>query len=410
MSPQGLWRWAQLKGLNVIGTGDFTHPLHFKELMDKLKPLGDGLFMLKKEFQKDLVPDSVKSEVHFILSAEVSCIYAKHGRVKKIHSIILSPGFAEVIKINKRLSKIGNLDADGRPILGMDVKDLLKIILDISEKNILIPAHAWTPHFSIFGSESGFDSIEDCFEELSENIYSIETGLSSDPLMNWRLSKLHKITLTSNSDAHSPQKIGREANIFDTDISYDSIIEAIKTGKGFLGTIEFFPEEGKYHYDGHRLCNVRLKPSETIKKYNGICPVCNKRLTVGVLHRVEKLSDLKEGSKPLNAPQYYYIIPLIEIIGEILDSGVNSKKVMNEYMKVIEMLGNEFRILLDLPIEEIRKTGMNELTEAILKMRRGEVHIEPGFDGVYGKISITGKGTPSFPVEEKDAENQMSLF
>ena len=249
MSPENIWRWAQLKGIRVIGTGDFTHPAWLKELKEKIEPAGSGLFTLKKKLQSNNIPDSCRADVSFILTAEISCIYSKNGRTRKIHSIILAPDFADAEKINLSLSKIGNLNADGRPILGLDAKKLLKIVLGASPDAMLVPAHAWTPHFSVFGSESGFDSLEECFEELTPHIHAIETGLSSDPLMNWRLSILDNITLLSNSDAHSPNKIGREANIFYSEISYKAMMDAIKTKNGFLGTIEFFPEEGKDHYD-----------------------------------------------------------------------------------------------------------------------------------------------------------------
>ncbi len=264
MCPEGIWKWAQLKGINVIGTGDFTHPQWIKELKEKLAPAGNGLFTLKKKYRTDDVPGSCKADVSFILSAEISSIYSKNGKTRKVHSIILAPDFAAAERLNRALSKIGNLKSDGRPILGLDAKKLLQITLDASPDAMLIPAHAWTPHFSVLGAASGFDSLEECYEELTPHIHAIETGLSSDPLMNWRLSALDTVTLVSNSDAHSAAKIGREANILDTDITYDAMMKAIKTRKGFLGTIEFFPEQGKYHYDGHRDCGVSLTPKETI--------------------------------------------------------------------------------------------------------------------------------------------------
>jgi len=295
LNPENLWRWAQLKGITVIGTGDFTHPAWLKELREKFNPAKDGLFTLKRDLMTAELPDSCRSDVFFMLSAEISCIYGKNGRTRKIHSILLVPGFSDAEKINARLSQIGNLHSDGRPILGLDAKELLKIVLDISPQAMVIPAHAWTPHFSVFGAASGFDSIEECYEELSPHIHAIETGLSSDPLMNWRLSALDRITLISNSDAHSPAKLGREGNIFDTDVSYRAITGALKTQTGFTGTIEFFPEEGKYHYDGHRGCGVSFTPKETIR-HHGICPVCGKKLTIGVMHRVERLADREKAS------------------------------------------------------------------------------------------------------------------
>ena len=403
MSPESIWKWAQLKGITVIGTGDFTHPKWFQELNEKIAPAGSGLFKLKKEFQKDDIPDSCKGDVSFLLSAEISCIYSKNGKTRKIHSIIFAPDFKDAARINASLAKIGNLAADGRPILGLDAKELLKIVLDASPDAMLVPAHAWTPHFSVFGSASGFDTLEECFEELTPHIHAIETGLSSDPGMNWRLSALDRITLISNSDAHSPKKIGREANIFDTEISYKAITGAIKTKKGFSGTIEFFPEEGKYHYDGHRFCKASLTPQETLK-HNYLCPVCSKKVTVGVMHRVEKLADREDGFKPRNALPYYSIIPLPEIISEVLKVGVNSKKVDSEYQALLQKLGSEFKILKDTPLEEIEKASSPLLREAISRMRKGNVHIAPGYDGEYGKIKIFEK------VEREAIKGQMMLL
>lgn len=403
MCPEALWKWAQLKGITVIGTGDFTHPKWFKELKEKIEPVGNGLFRLKKEFQSDDIPDSCIADVFFLLSAEISCIYNKNRRTRKIHSIVFAPDFADATKLNIALSKIGNLSADGRPILGLDARELLKIVLDISPHAMLVPAHAWTPHFSVFGAESGFDSIKECFEELTHYIYAIETGLSSDPAMNWRLSGLNRITLISNSDAHSPNKIGREANIFDTEISYGAITEAIKTKKGFSGTIEFFPEEGKYHYDGHRICGVSLSPKETIRQ-NYLCPVCGKRVTIGVMHRVEKLADREDGFRPSDAPSFYSIIPLPEIIAEVLKVGITSKAVGDEYLKLLQRLGNEFKILMDLLLDDIEKAGSPLLREAISRMRSGNIHISPGFDGEYGKIRIFEE------VERKEIKGQGMLF
>jgi len=387
MSPENIWKWAQLKGIHVIGTGDFTHPEWFKELKDKLKPAGNGLFKLKKKFQPDDVPDSCKADVSFLLSAEISGIYSKNGKTRKVHSIIFVPDFKDASRISTALSKIGNLKSDGRPILGLDAKKLLQIVLDNSPESMLVPAHAWTPHFSVFGAVSGFDSLEECYEELTPHIYAIETGLSSDPLMNWQISAHDHITLISNSDAHSPAKIGREANIFNTDISFTSMMNALKSGKGFDGTIEFFPEEGKYHYDGHRNCNVSLTPEETIAN-NYLCPSCGRKVTVGVMHRVAKLADRNHGYKPDNSPSYHYIIPLQEIISEVVKVGVNSKRVNNEYINLLNNIGNEFHILLDAPLAEIEEHSSPDLSKAIAKMRSGDIYISPGYDGEFGKIRI----------------------
>ena len=401
MNLETIEQWAQIKGIKLIGTGDFTHPEWLKEIEKKLNEEGNGLFTLKKQHKLD-VHESCKDEVFFILSSEISCIYQKNGKLRKIHLLVLSPSLKDVLKINHALSKIGNLTSDGRPILGLDAKELMKIILEISPESMVIPAHAWTPHFSVFGSQSGFDSIEECFEELSPSIYAIETGLSSDPPMNWRLSKLDNIILISNSDAHSPAKIAREANIFDTELSYKAITDAIKTGKGLLGTVEFFPEEGKYHYDGHRACGVRLSPKETIKR-NYLCPVCGKKVTVGVMHRVELLSDREEGFKPPKALPFKSIIPLPEIIAEINKSSVQSKGVFKTYMKTIYKLGSEYHILLSESISEIEKVDL-KLAEAIERMRNGKIFVAPGFDGEYGKIKIFGEN------EETVLKGQTILF
>jgi uncharacterized protein (TIGR00375 family) len=305
--------------------------------------------------------------------------------------------------LNLALSKIGNLHSDGRPILGLDAKELLKITLEASPEALLIPAHAWTPHFSVFGAVSGFDSLEECYEELTPHIYAIETGLSSDPLMNWRLSALDRITLVSNSDAHSAAKIGREANIFDTDISYAAMMTAVKTRKGFLGTIEFFPEEGKYHYDGHRDCGVSLSPKETIH-YDYLCPVCQKKVTVGVMHRVDKLADRKEGFRREDNPSFVSIIPLPEIIAEGLKCGVNTKKVNALYLSLLEKLGNEFKILMDVPLDDIERAGSPLLREAVSRMREGKVHIAPGYDGEFGKVKIFEE------VERREIKGQLKLL
>ncbi len=400
---ESLWKWAQIKGISVLGSGDFTHPQWFKELKKKLDNESNNLFKIKKKYRVISPPDSCVNEVFFMLTTEVSCIYVKNGKVRKIHSLILVPDFAAASELTRSLSKIGNLSSDGRPILGLDAKTLLKITLDISDEILFIPAHAWTPHFSVFGACSGFDSLEECFDELTPHIYAIETGLSSNPSMNWRLSLLDPITLISNSDAHSPARIGREANILHTELSYKAILNAIKTKQGFAGTVEFFPEEGKYHYDGHRPCGVSLSPEETVR-HNYLCPVCNKKITIGVMHRVEKLSDRKEGFRLSDAPPFYSIIPLQEIISEIKRVGVNSKMVITEYFRLIERLGDELRILIDLPLDDFEHAGAPLLKDAISRMRSGNVHVAPGFDGEYGKITIFEE------VEKKDIKGQKTLF
>lgn len=395
MNLENLEKWAEIKGIRVLGTGDFTHPEWFEELKEKLEPEEAGLFKLKTS----------KTNIRFVLTTEVSCVYLKNNKIRKIHLLIFSPSFEICQKINTHFNLYGNLKSDGRPTLNLDAKELVKIILNISKDCLIVPAHIWTPWFSLFGSKSGFDSIEECFEEFSKYIFAGETGLSSDPKMNWRLSDLDKITLISCSDSHSPTKIGREANVFNTDLNYFSIVEAIKEKdpQKFLYTIEFFPEEGKYHYDGHRNCNVSLHPQET-KKYNGICPVCFKPLTIGVLHRVEQLADRPDGFIPDNAIPYKNLIPLEEIIADCLNQNLNTNAVEKEYIKLIENFGNEFEVLLNVSRENLEKITFPEIAEGIIRAREGKVFVEPGYDGVYGKIKIFQKG------EERQKLKQKTLF
>jgi uncharacterized protein (TIGR00375 family) len=306
-----------------------------------------------------------------------------------VHSLILAPGLNEARAIRAALGRIGNIASDGRPILGLDTEELLKIVLGVSEECMLIPAHAWTPHFAVFGSASGFDSLEEAFGENAKYVYAIETGLSSDPAMNWRLSALERIALISNSDAHSPRKLGREANVFDTDLSYRAITDALKRNdtRAFEYTIEFYPEEGKYHLDGHRLCRVRLTPEETLAR-SGRCSACGKLVTVGVMSRVAALADRAEGARPLSARPFRSIVPLPELIGEALEVGPQSKRVDEHYFKLLAALGNELYILLDAPIEEIARTSEPLIAEAVRRMRAGQVHITPGYDGEYGTVRI----------------------
>ncbi len=370
---------AKEKGILVVGTGDFTHPQWLQEIKEKLEPAEEGLFKLKNS----------DNPTRFLLSTEISCIYSKNGAVRKIHLVILAPSIEAVEKINTQLGWIGNLKADGRPTLGLDAKELLKIVLNICQDCLVIPAHIWTPWFSLFGSRSGFDSIEECFEEYSKYIYAGETGLSADPKMCWRISELDKITLISNSDAHSPQKLGREANVFDTELSYYAIIDAIKkkNKEKFLYTIEFYPEEGKYHYDGHRNCGVRVSPKEA-KKYNNVCPVCGRPLTLGVLHRVEDLADREEGFVPENAISYKSLVPLQEIVAEAISQTPGTKEVLKEYHNLIDQFNNEFNVLLNVKEEDLKSQTLPEIVEGIIRVREGKVNIEPGYDGVFGKVRI----------------------
>ncbi|MFA6295837.1 MAG: endonuclease Q family protein [Patescibacteria group bacterium] len=379
MDLENIDLWANKKGITVVGTGDFTHPIWIKEIKKNLEPAEKGLFRLKKS----------KSQMRFLLTSEISCVYRKNNKVRKIHNLILSPDLKTVDQISKKLDKIGNINYDGRPMLGLDAKELAKIVLDINPNNLIIPCHVWTPWFSIFGAKSGFDSIEECFDEYTKYIYAIETGLSSDPEMNWRLSMLDNVTLISNSDAHSPSKLGREANILDCELSYLGIIDAIKSRdlKKFKATIEFFPEEGKYHFDGHRNCKTRLTPQETIK-YNYLCPKCKKPVTIGTMHRVEKLADRKKGYKPKNRPKSIHLIPLAEIIADILGFRPPALKVQTEYEKLIANFKSEFDILLNAPIEDIAKVSTFKIANAIKNVREGKVNILPGFDGEFGIISV----------------------
>ena len=421
MDLENIDRWARIKGIKLMGTSDFTHPLWFKELKSKLEPAEPGFFKLKAKNVKPKVNNgwelinnngiSKENRTRFILTSEISCIYSKNNRTRKVHIIIFTPSFEIVEKINTHLGWIGNLKADGRPILGLDAKELAKIVLDISPECLIVPAHAWTPHFSVFGSESGFDSLKECFDEYTKYIYAIETGLSSDPAMNWRLSSLDNITLISNSDSHSLHRFGREANVFEGKIfDYKSIINAIKLGSRAVSdvlrlveTIEFFPEEGKYHYDGHRNCKINFSPQES-KKHKEICPVCGKPLTIGVMNRVDKLADREEGFRPKGAIPFRSLIPLEEIIADAIGTGVGTKGVQKEYKNLVEKFGSEFKILLEASQKEIEAASSGEIAEGIARVREGRVKIVPGYDGEYGKIQIFGEG------EQKKLSKQTSLF
>ena len=382
-------QWMKKKGVTVLGTGDFTHPQWFREFKENLEPAESGLYRLRNDLDE-------KNVSRFILTTELSCIYSQGGKTRRIHHVILAPSFEVVQKINVALSWQGNLNSDGRPILGLSSIELAKLLFSISPEIVIIPAHIWTPWFSLFGSMSGFDSLEECFGEWSSKIFAIETGLSSDPQMNWRLSPLDHLAIVSNSDSHSASKIAREANVFDTELSYPKIIEAIKSGipqnylhdsSKFLYTIEFYPEEGKYHFDGHRLCNVVLAPQES-KKINNICPKCGRPLTIGVMHRVEDLADRDENYIAKDRPPYKKLVPLEEIIAEVFKTSTNSKKVAAEYERLIKIFGNELAILIDASILDIEKESTPELAEGIKRVRENRLNIAPGFDGEYGKVKI----------------------
>lgn len=390
--PEVLEFWARRKGIGVIGTGDFTHPAWREELKEKLAPSGEGLYALKDDFRKEDKVAGADFKPQFVVSGEISSIYKKNGRVRKVHNLVLLPSLEHAELISRRLEAIGNLRSDGRPILGLDSRDLLEIVLDMCSEAIFIPAHIWTPHFSLFGAYSGFDDILECFGDLTGYIYALETGLSSDPPMNWRLSALDDFTLVSNSDAHSPANLGREANIFDTGLSYQCMLKALKnrSTKEFYGTIEFFPEEGKYHYDGHRACKVCWKPSDT-KAAGGICPVCGGRITVGVLHRVEALADREEGFVPPTAKHFESLVPLYEVIASSIGFTVASKKVKKKYDDLIRNLGPELFILREAPLNDIELAAGPCIAEGIRRLRCGKVELQPGFDGEYGRIKIMDK-------------------
>lgn len=402
-TPEYLELWARRKGISVVGSGDFTHPAWRQELKEKLEPAGNGLYVLKKEYRLkgEAATDSIRP--YFVITGEISSIYKKYNQVRKVHSLILLPGLEEAELVSRKLETIGNIHSDGRPILGLDCHDLLEILLELCPKVIYVPAHIWTPHFSLFGAFSGFNSVEECFGDLSEHICAMETGLSSDPPMNWRVSALDKYQLVSNSDAHSPAKLGREANLLDTELSYDALRTAIQTGKGLAGTIEFFPEEGKYHYDGHRKCGLCLAPMET-EKYGGICPVCGRKLTIGVSHRIEQLSDRPERYQRVEAAAFESLVPLPELIGASLGYTPTSAKVEKVYQAMLRKLGPEFPILREIPLEEIEGISGKLVAEGISRLRRGEVTWRPGFDGEYGSLRLFT------PAEIERLSGQMSFF
>jgi uncharacterized protein (TIGR00375 family) len=384
--------WAQRKGIAVLGTGDFTHPAWIEELRASLVPAEPGLFRLRPELERAVeatLPPSCRRPVRFMLSVEISTIYKRAERTRKVHHLVYAPDFEAAAELNRRLGRIGNLAADGRPILGLDSRDLLEITLHSGTGSYLVPAHVWTPWFAALGSKSGFDAIEDCYADLAGHIFALETGLSSDPAMNWRVSALDRYRLVSNSDAHSAPALGREASVFDTELDYYALRRALETGEGYLGTVEFFPEEGKYHLDGHRKCGVRLEPAET-RRLGARCPACGRPLTVGVLSRVEELADRPEGARPPGAAGFRSLVPLPEVLGELLGTGARSKGVMRQWEALTERLGPELPLLETLPVDELRAAcpTVPLLPEAIARLRRGEVVREAGYDGEYGVIRV----------------------
>jgi uncharacterized protein (TIGR00375 family) len=386
LNLENLEKYARIKGLNLLGTGDISHPEWLKELKVGLTEDGSGILKSKSGF-------------NFVLQGEVSNIYTQDGKGRRIHTVLLAKSFEIVEQIQEALKKKGRIDYDGRPIFGFTCVELVEMMKNIDEKIEIIPAHIWTPWFSLFGSMSGFDSVEECFKDQTKHIYAIETGLSSDPAMNWRLSQLDKYTLLSNSDAHSfwPWRIGREANVFDIDLTYDNLINTIRTRKGFQYTIEVDPNYGKYHIDGHRACNVSMEPQESVKN-NNICPKCKKPLTIGVLQRVEQLADREDGYKPKNAIPFKSLIPLSEILSSLLNCGVATKKVFAEFYNLINSFDNELNILLNVTEQDLMKVADEKIANAIIQIREGKVKIKPGYDGVYGQ-----------PLFEKNHQKNLQL-
>lgn len=410
MTYDSLALWARVKGIRLVATGDFTHPEWLFLTKEKLQPEGNGFFRLKGRPQVEdarlqtiaFSPD----QVSFILSTEISFIYSKKGKVRKIHLIVLAPDLESVEKINNRLQGLGNLRSDGRPILGLDAKTFVKLVADLCPRCVVIPAHIWTPWFSLFGANSGFDAIEECFEEMTPFIFALETGLSSDPAMNWRLSALDPYALVSNSDAHSPSRLGREANVFDSEFSFSGMVDALRRRdpQKFLYTVEFFPEEGKYHFDGHRKCGVVLAPEES-RRRNDLCPRCGKKLTIGVMHRVAELADREAGVPATHRIPYKNLIPLNEIIGQALGKSPDSQGVGDNYFRFIREFGDEHTILTELSGSELGRLQPESIARGVELMRKGLVKIIPGHDGEYGRISL-------FEAEaaEDTATGQLTLF
>lgn len=389
-------KWAARKGINLVGTSDWTHPLWFRELKEKLEEVKEGIYQLKDK----------SSQVFFLLSTEISSIYSQGGQSHRIHNLIFAPNLAVVEEINNKLRSYGvNLLSDGRPITGLSSQQICELVFSIDKNCLVIPAHAWTPWYSLYGSNSGFDSLKECFGEFTEQIKAIETGLSSNPAMNWRIAELDGRSIVSFSDAHSPQKLGREATIFDLEVNfnYQQFKEAVVSEK-IVSTIEFYPEEGKYHWTGHRVCQVKQSPEQT-KKLGSICPVCGRKLTIGVMHRVEQLATRPADFQPEKRPSYKMLVPLMEILAEVKNSGVSSQNVQDEYLRLTTEFGSEFNFLLKTSLEEIKKAGGERLAEGIDKVRKGDIFIDPGYDGVFGAVKIW-----SVEEEKSEAKEQMSLF
>ncbi len=417
-------RWARLKGIDLVTTSDFTHPLWLREIKANLEETGEGIYRLKGQ-EKPL----------FLLTTEISSIYTQNGKLRRIHNLVFAPSLLEAEKIETELARRGNVMSDGRPIFGLSARDLAALILDTSPQALIVPAHAWTPHFSLYGSESGFDSLSECFGDMAKNIYAIETGLSSDPAMNWRIEELDNRSIISCSDAHSGAKLGREATVFEIDdikkLRYEDIKKAIIQSSNHLinqspniaYTIEFYPEEGKYHYTGHRNCGVRQSPEET-SRLGETCPVCGKHLTVGVMHRVEQLASRNVEGKMDNSelgirwvkhpedrrPPYVMSVPLLEILAESLETTVGSQKAISEYKNLTSNFGGEFGVLLNTEIQEIAKISGPRVAEGIKKVRSGEIVVEPGYDGVFGTVKIWPEESSFAKATEDKEKEQLALF
>lgn len=382
--PQLDW-WARRKGIGLVGTGDFTHPAWRAELRRQLAPTEEGVYVLKEEYR---LPGPAAGEPpRFAVTGEISSVYRQDGKTRRVHSLILLPSLEAAEALSARLEAVGNIRSDGRPILSLDCRRLLEMTLEVCPEAELIPAHIWTPHYSMFGAFTGFRTLEECFGDLAPHIRAVETGLSSDPPMNWRVPALDGLTLVSNSDAHSPAKLGREANLLETERTYPALVRAIRTGEGFGGTIEFFPEEGKYHLDGHRNCGVCLTPAETAAR-GGVCPVCGKRLTVGVEHRVEELAARPEGFRPPEARPFERLIPLPEVIAASTGLSPAGKRTAALYETLLGALGPEFYVLREAPIGDIAQAAGPLAAEGVRRLRQGQVALRPGFDGAYGTVTL----------------------
>ncbi|MDP2932568.1 MAG: endonuclease Q family protein [bacterium] len=383
MTILNLDKMAAFKGVHILGTGDFTHPQWFAEIKSTLKPVEQGLYCVSKE-----------SPVRFVLTCEISSIYKQGDKTRRVHTVIVMPSITSVEKFNAALVKRGaNLSSDGRPIVGIPAKELARMVFEITPAAMVVPAHIWTPWFAMFGSMSGFDSVEECFGDAAPQIFAVEMGMSSDAGMNWRVSSLDRFALLASSDAHSLRRIARESNVFELaageKLSYDWVYNVIreKNPKKFLYTVKYYPEEGRYHYDGHADCKFSCKPERT-EKLKGLCPKCGRKMTVGVLSRVAQLADRPEGYVPKNAIPARHLVPFEEVIADCFGMGVQSKKVKTEYARIVGQAGGEYQVLLDLPYEELAKIAEPIIVEGIKRNREEKLHIEPGYDGEYGKVKI----------------------